>query len=86
MMIQVCEYIKISELYTLKWWILLYLDYIQLLKSVINEGVITLKTSSNDGIGNWDQLCESLSHVCLFMTPWTIACQAPLSMEFSRQE
>ena len=86
MMIQVCEYIKISELYTLKWWILLYLDYIQLLKSVINEGVITLKTSSNDGIGNWDQLCESLSHVWLFMTPWTIACQAPLSMEFSRQE
>ena len=22
----------------------------------------------------------------LFVTPWTIACQAPLSMEFSRQE
>ena len=22
----------------------------------------------------------------LFATPWTIACQAPLSMEFSRQE
>ena len=86
MMIQVCEYIKISELYTLKWWILLYLDYIQLLKSVINEGVITLKTSSNDGIGNWDQSCELLSHVWLFMTPWTMACQAPLSMEFSRQE
>ena len=27
-----------------------------------------------------------LSHVPLFVTPWTIACQAPLSMEFSRQE
>ena len=27
-----------------------------------------------------------LSHVLLFMTPWTVACQAPLSMEFSRQE
>ena len=27
-----------------------------------------------------------LSHVQLFGTPWTIACQAPLSMEFSRQE
>ena len=26
------------------------------------------------------------SHVQLFVTPWTIACQAPLSMEFSRQE
>ena len=28
---------------------------------------------------------KSLSHVQLFVTPWTIACQAPLSMEFSRQ-
>ena len=27
-----------------------------------------------------------LSHVWLFVTPWTVACQAPLSMEFSRQE
>ena len=25
-------------------------------------------------------------HVQLFATPWTIACQAPLTMEFSRQE
>ena len=27
-----------------------------------------------------------LSHVQLFVTPWTVACQAPLSMEFSRQD
>ena len=27
-----------------------------------------------------------LSHIQLFMTPWTIACQGPLSMGFSRQE
>ena len=27
-----------------------------------------------------------LSHVQLFVTPWTAAHQAPLSMEFSRQE
>ena len=27
-----------------------------------------------------------LSHVQVFATPWTIACQAPLPMEFSRQE
>ena len=26
------------------------------------------------------------SHVWLFATPWTVACQAPLSMGFSRQE
>ena len=29
---------------------------------------------------------QSLSHVWLFVTPWTVACQAPLSMGFSRQE
>ena len=27
-----------------------------------------------------------LSHVQLFATPWTVAYQAPLSMEFSKQE
>ena len=31
-------------------------------------------------------VCESLSHVRLFATPWTIACQVRLSMAFSRQE
>ena len=29
---------------------------------------------------------QSLSCVQLFVTPWTVARQAPLSMEFSRQE
>ena len=29
---------------------------------------------------------KSLSRVQLFETPWTVAHQAPLSMEFSRQE
>ena len=29
---------------------------------------------------------KSLSHVQLFVTPWTVAYKAPLSMEFSRQE
>ena len=28
----------------------------------------------------------SLIHVLLSGTPWTVACQVPLSMEFSRQE
>ena len=31
-------------------------------------------------------VCESVSHVLLFATPWTMACQAPQSMGFSRQE
>ena len=29
---------------------------------------------------------RALSHVQLSATPWTVACQAPLSMEFPRQE
>ena len=29
---------------------------------------------------------QSLSHIRLFATPWTVTCQAPLTVEFSRQE
>ena len=29
---------------------------------------------------------KSLSHVQLFVTPWTVACQAPPFMEFSQKE
>ena len=38
---------------------------------------------------NWEfgiNIYVSLSCIQLFKTPWTAACQAPLSMEFSRQE
>ena len=31
-------------------------------------------------------VCIAAHHVQLFVTPWTVACQAPLSMEFSRQQ
>ena len=37
----------------------------------------------------WFNACvhaQLLSHVQLFATPWTVACQDPLSIEFSRQE
>ena len=36
------------------------------------------------GGGLGESVCVSLSRVWLFATPWTV--QAPLSMEFSRQE
>ena len=32
------------------------------------------------------EIAQSLSRVRLFATPWTVAHQAPPSMEFSRQE
>ena len=34
----------------------------------------------------WKWKCYLLSHVRLFATPWTVACQAPLSVGFSREE
>ena len=37
----------------------------------------------------YDLCCAMLSrfsHVQLFMNPWTVACQAPLSTRFPRQE
>ena len=37
------------------------------------------------GDGQYAMLC-TVSRVWLFATPWTVACQAPLSLEFSRQE
>ena len=37
------------------------------------------------GLNNLELLAQSLSHVEFFATPWTLACQAPLSMEFSRR-
>ena len=37
---------------------------------------------SHQGIQNW----KSLSCVQLFVTPWTVACRAPLSMDFSKPE
>ena len=30
--------------------------------------------------------CESVGHVQLFATPWTVARQAPLTVDFPRQE
>ena len=32
------------------------------------------------------KVCQSCSHAQFFVTPWTVAHQAPLSTEFSRQE
>ena len=36
--------------------------------------------------GSLRKLASVLGHVQVLMTPWTIACQSPLSIEFSRQK
>ena len=42
------------------------------------------------GTGSWEDKMKvkvkSLSRVRLFVTPWTVACQAPPPMRFSRQD
>ena len=45
---------------------------------------VSIKTSSQY-LWNFLLSCV-LSHVQLFVTPWTVACQAPLSMGFSKQD
>ena len=56
-------------------------------------GSIELDSLENDSPPNYlarvGVLCvwaQFFSHVWLFAMPWTVACQAALSMEFSRQE
>ena len=45
------------------------------------------KLSCSVACGNLSTPCaQSLSHVWLFVTLWTVACQAPLSIGFSQQE
>ena len=53
--------------------------------------MVIIKKSTNNkcwrGCGEKGTLLHDLhSCVWVFMTPWTVACQAPLSMEYSRQE
>ena len=40
--------------------------------------------SEHDNLSNLSESCSVMSYS--FATPWTVACQAPLSMEFSRPE
>ena len=42
--------------------------------------------SSNLFDHNFRNILSRLNHVQLFATLWTVACQAPLSMGFSKQE
>ena len=47
---------------------------------------ICLSPSCSSTLCVWKWKWNLLSCVSLFVTPWTVACQVPLFMEFSRQE
>ena len=42
--------------------------------------------ANQSSLYKYKTVLSRFSHVCLFVTPWTVARQAPLSMGFSRQE
>ena len=50
-----------------------------------NNGVGSLSLLQGNPEVNWTEV-KSLSRVQLFVTPWTVGYQDPLSMGFSRQE
>ena len=54
--------------------------------SIYSEMKFCLKYNWMTTCGPVGWKCQWLSHVCLLVTPWTGAHQAPLSMKFSRQE
>ena len=58
----------------------------QLIPFFFKENFCILPLGESSGIGPVYATVCVLSHVQLFVTPWTVTHQAPLSMVFSRQE
>ena len=61
-----------------------YIIWSHLYESKTGKFVEKKKVSICSGL--IEEESESISRIWLFVTPWTVARQAPLSMEFSRQE
>ena len=68
---------KVSNINLKRFEILIYFFLMK------KNGIIIIKNYRIDKIAC---VCYSLYHLWLFVTPGTVACQAPLSMEFSKQE
>ena len=60
--------------------VLQLLDYDYLLEGILSGNIFILS------LFPYCAVLSCFSRVQLFATPWTIACQVPLSMGFSRQE
>ena len=65
-------------------------NQVRLLSVILMQFTCTNSTTAQEATHRrhrWTMsVCESLSHVQLFATSWTVVCQAPLSMGFSRPE
>ena len=53
---------------------------------ILQAGTLEWVAMAFSNAWTWKVKVKSLSRVQLFATPWTVAHQTPLSMEFSRQE
>ena len=53
---------------------------------VLQEDSLPTEPAGSYHVMNFFILCVKVLQSCLTVTPWTVACQAPLSVEFPRQE
>ena len=58
----------------------------RLITDKTKSGYKNIRESLNKNLDKVKVTVKSLSRVRLYVTPWTVAYQAPLSMGFSRQE
>ena len=70
--------------YSFQKLILYHSSFPPILSTILKK--ISKSVLSLCGIRKWKWKWKSLIHGWLFATPWTVACQASLAMEFSRQE
>ena len=56
--------------------------FVKKLAGILTDCIESICQCGSEWVSEW---VKSLSHVQLFATPWTVAHQAPPSMEFSRQ-
>ena len=70
--------------YSFQKLILYHSSFPPILSTILKK--ISKSVLSLCGIRKWKWKWKSLIHGRLFATPWTVACQASLAMEFSRQE
>ena len=64
----------------------MFVSWLRDLSSPTREGTQAHGSERAESITESEVKVKSLSRVRLFVTPWTAACQAPLSMGFYRQE
>ena len=83
-------YLKISRKKCFSWCLGFFFNIINLFRNKsVGKNLFKLRGGVKLTLAppkKWKWTCQSLNCVQLFAAPWTVVYQAPLSMEFSRQE